>query len=70
MKQTWLNDWYTTKQLMKLLTNRYGLNQLGIKKLLQINGTRYNKLVKGEANFNVKEGQILTTVFAELEGRF
>ena len=65
-----LNDWYNTKQLMALLSRRYGLNQLGLKKLLQINGTRYNKLCSGDVEFNVTEGHILTTVFAELQGRF
>ena len=70
MKDSRLRDWYTTKHLMGLLCARYGLNRLGVKKLLQIDGTRFNKLSQGSVNFNITEGQILTTVFAELEGRF
>lgn len=65
-----LRDWYTTRQLMTLLNARYGLNRLGVKKLLQIDGSRFNKLSKGSAELNVTEGHILYTVFAELQGRF
>lgn len=68
--RTKLEEWYSTKQLLTIITGRYGLNQLGIKQLLKIDGKRFNKLRNNVESFNVNEYNILITAFPELEGRF
>lgn len=65
-----LEGHYNTKQLLKLLNKRYGLNQLGIKKLLEINTTRFRKISSGQDEFNSVEREIICMAFQELEGRY
>jgi len=57
-----------SREVLKLLHDRYGLNLLGVKRLLDINGTRYNQINNG-AEFTELEKQVITTTFQELKGR-
>lgn len=61
---------YTTSALIHLLRKRYGLNPLGIKKVLAVDTKRYSQLLRGRESLNAEESLRLVTVFEELAGRF
>lgn len=69
MPRVFLEDNYNTKQALKMLNNRYGLNPLGIKKILNIDTKRFNELNKGEDGFSEDEVVLLTSSFEELIGK-
>ena len=64
-----LRENYSTKQLIRLLRARYGLNPLGIKRVLMINTKRFNELKEGE-KITEHEAKRLNSIFNELSGRF
>ena len=61
---------YSSSAVIKLLTARYGLNMLGIKKILGIGTSRYKKLLNGAENLNDNEAKIIDETFTELKGRY
>ena len=64
-----LRESYNTQQLLRLLRSRYGLNPLGIKRVLMISTKRFNELKDGD-KLNEREATRLNSVFNELSGRF
>lgn len=65
-----LHNNYTSSAVLKLLNVRYGLNPLGIKRMLSIRTRRYNLLVKGVEKLNGREARKISDTFVEMEGRF
>ena len=65
-----LQDAYSSSGLIKLLTARYGLNMLGIKRLLGVGTSRYKKLLNGAENLNDEEAMRIDRTFVELQGRY
>lgn len=64
-----LRKWYNAKQLVALLQARYGLNNMGIRKILGVSLKRVNELKRGE-RLSVDEARKLVETFDELEGKF
>ena len=64
-----LRDWYNAKQLTALLQARYGLNNMGIRKVLGVSLKRVNELKRGE-KLTIDEARRVVNTFEELEGRF
>jgi hypothetical protein len=64
-----LRKWYNAKQLVALLQARYGLNNMGVRKILGVSLKRVNELKRGE-RLTVDEARELVKTFNELEGKF
>lgn len=64
-----LEEKYTTSSLMHLLRTRYGLNQLGIQTLLDINKNTYKAYLNGRVPISMKSHLKLVNAFDELAGK-
>lgn len=65
-----LEENYSSSAIIKLIKIRYGLNLLGLKKVIGVTQKRLNILLKGSDNLNDREGKKIEFIFNELKGRF